>query len=1005
MPRPTTLRLPTISPSFTNRSGPRSLFATFALSVAAACGGGGASGGTSPPTLQSISLSPAAASVAKGLTRAFTATGHHSDGSTQDLTALAAWSSSDGGVATESNAAGSQGLATGTGIGQATISAVYGGQTGQATLTVTAAVLQSLSVAPASASVAAGLITSFTATGSYSDGSTQDLTALATWSSSDATIATVSGETAAGVKPGQAVITAAYGGLSGDAVLTVDPPVLQSVAVAPASASVAAGLTAAFAATGIYSDGSTQDVTLLAAWSSSDVSVATVSTGLATGKVPGQVAIDALYDGQLGTASLQVTAPVLQSVAVSPGAASIAKGLTQAFTASGSYSDGSTQDLTSSATWSSSDTAVATVSSGVATGTGTGTATISAASGGQSGQATLTVTGAVVQSVSLSPASASVPVGLTQAFTANAHWSDGSTSDVTATASWTTLDPGIATATGSVVKGVSVGSTQVQATAQGATGSASFAVTPAVVQAVTVSPANASLAAGMQLQYSAEALYSDGSKQDVTASAAWASSNAAAASVDAAGLATGVAPGTATISATFSSVAGTTPLTVTAATLTSISISPSEPSVPAGFLQAFTATGIFSDGTNEDLTAQVTWTSSAPSVATISAAGVATALATGSTSIGAAYGLVSAATTLTVTSATLTALTVLPVSASIAKGTTVACAAVGTYSDGTTQDLTALATWTSSGPAVTVSSAPGSQGVATGAAVGTADVTASYGGLSDFSTVTVTSAVVQSIAIAPSGATVPAGTTQALAATGTFSDGTTQDLTALASWTSSDTAVAAVSNAAGTSGVVTALAPGSVTITAAYSGVSGTAPLTVSPATLVSIQVSPADASLPVTYTLQYQALGTFSDGSTRDLTALATWVSSNPTVATVSSATGSQGLATGVGVGTTTISATFSSVTGTTGLAVTNTRLQSIAVTPNPFSVAVGATLQFAALGTFQDGTVLDITRQVGWSIPPPRGIATISHTGLLTGTSAGSVTVTAKKTGKTATASGTVY
>jgi Big-like domain-containing protein len=62
-------------------------------------------------------------------------------------------------------------------------------------------------------------------------------------------------------------------------------------------------------------------------------------------------------------------------------------------------------------------------------------------------------------------------------------------------------------------------------------------------------------------------------------------------------------------------------------------------------------------------------------------------------------------------------------------------------------------------------------------------------------------------------------------------------------------------------------------------------------------------------------------------------------------------------------------------------------------------------ATGTFQDGTVLNVTNQVGWSIPPPHGIATISRTGLLTGVSAGSVTVDAKKTGKSGSANGTVY
>jgi hypothetical protein len=85
-------------------------------------------------------------------------------------------------------------------------------------------------------------------------------------------------------------------------------------------------------------------------------------------------------------------AATLQSIAVTPASPSIAKGATQQFAATGTYSDGSMQNLTNTATWSSSVPAVATInSSGLASGVAAGNTTVKATQGAVSGSATLTV--------------------------------------------------------------------------------------------------------------------------------------------------------------------------------------------------------------------------------------------------------------------------------------------------------------------------------------------------------------------------------------------------------------------------------------------------------------------------------------------------------------------------------------------------------------------------------------------------------------------------------------
>jgi hypothetical protein len=162
-------------------------------------------------------------------------------------------------------------------------------------------------------------------------------------------------------------------------------------------------------------------------------------------------------------------------------------------------------------------------------------------------------------------------------------------------------------------------------------------------------------------------------------------------------------------------------------------------------------------------------------------------------------------------------------------------------------------------------------------------------------------------------------------------------------------------------------------------------------AKLQSISVSPSNPSVVTGSTQQFSAVGLNDDGSTNNHIGSVTWSSSNSSVATISST----GLATAVGAGTTTITATAGTLTGSTTLTVTKSALTSIQITDqNGGTVRVGATDQFKATGTFQDGSTSDITSSVTWTATNGTGSASFSSTtaGLLTGNTAGTVTVTAQ-------------
>src|SRR5205807_2373281 len=153
-------------------------------------------------------------------------------------------------------------------------------------------------------------------------------------------------------------------------------------------------------------------------------------------------------------------------------------------------------------------------------------------------------------------------------------------------------------------------------------------------------------------------------------------------------------------------------------------------------------------------------------------------------------------------------------------------------------------------------------------------------------------------------------------------------------------------------GLASSVALGSTSVTATSGSISGSTTLTVTPAVLVSIAVTPAIPAIPLGTTQPFTATGTYSDGSTQNITGTSQWSSDTTAVATISNDSASHGLASSLGQGTTTIKATSGSVTGSTTLTVTTAVLVSLAITPANPSIALGTTQPFTVTGTFTDGS-----------------------------------------------------
>jgi hypothetical protein len=124
--------------------------------------------------------------------------------------------------------------------------------------------------------------------------------------------------------------------------------------------------------------------------------------------------------------------------------------------------------------------------------------------------------------------------------------------------------------------------------------------------------------------------------------------------------------------------------------------------------------------------------------------------------------------------------------------------AIAHYANHTTKNVTQSVTWSSSsGNIAGVGNGSGSKGLVNGIGAGGTVVTAALRKVSASTKVTVTDATLTSITIIPSSPTMGNRTTLQLTAIGNFSDGTTQDLTASVSWSSSSTATAQVGDTSG----------------------------------------------------------------------------------------------------------------------------------------------------------------------------------------------------------------
>lgn len=416
---------------------------------------------------------------------------------------------------------------------------------------------------------------------------------------------------------------AACGG-GGDS--STGPGAVASVSVNVGTVTMTAiGATQAVTATAKDAKGTTVPSAAIT-WSVDNAAIASVSASGSSATITAVATGATVAHARVGSIGADIPIQVLgvRSMQVNPTNASIRAGDTQNFSVTFDADAGVSQSVT----WTSGDAAIATVSAtGVVSGVSAGATTIRATSVADPRiSSTANVTVAPARGVVVSPSSVNIATGQTQAFSATVNIESGLNTAVT----WRTSSSAIASVSqAGLVTGVAFGTATITAVSVADStlrASATVNVVP-IIRNVTVTPTTASLFIN-NTQTLTATVTAEGS---LSTAVTWRTSNASVATVSTSGVVTAVAVGTATITAL--SAVDTTKRATSAITVGSRPISVAIVQRVVGLNPGTSTTLTANVAADPGVSTAVQWTSATPSVASINASGLVSAVASGTTLI------------------------------------------------------------------------------------------------------------------------------------------------------------------------------------------------------------------------------------------------------------------------------------------------------------------------------------------------------------------------------------
>ncbi|WP_176736528.1 Ig-like domain-containing protein [Oligoflexus tunisiensis] len=526
------------------------------------------------------------------------------------------------------------------------------------------------------------------------------------------------------LKPGTTKVTAAYDKLSIEFSVEIKAPQIQSIEIVPKAISL--GVPTRFRLSAQYDNLTQADISDGIVWQSNSTSYLqgaadSGTTGIFTGYKVGSVGLKAEYQGMSIVSRTQIQMPAIRSIQVTADSNTFLLGTYAPVQAIATFQNNNSFDITSSVNWSVNDPVVGVVNSqGMLDALYPGELVVRAQYGDVFGEETFNISSVNFASFRLSPPSASFPLGMSQNFKLYGVLADNTEQDITAYARWTSSNDLVAKAGGmdeppvrglysAVQKGTAValakyGSTTLQA---------NITVTDAALASLTIKTDNPEGVCGVNNpQFTAEGLLSDNSSKDMTAAVTWSVEPAEAAipSTDPSqpGLILTKQVGTATVTASYFETATQQLITASAtiniqtAVVTGVGITAPQSSLAIGQSVQMSAGQIMSCGTGADYTTQVTWSSSDPSLVTMSNASGTKGLLTTS-------GSISTPTTVTISAIgggfngtfemeirpkEVEFISVVPVQNALIVGTGTTTATVNaTFTDGSVENMTNIASY------------------------------------------------------------------------------------------------------------------------------------------------------------------------------------------------------------------------------------------------------------------------------------------------------------------------
>ena len=658
-------------------------------------------------------------------------------------------------------------------------------------------------------------------------------------------------------------------------------------------------------------------------------------------------------------------------------------------------SDDSSENLMSGVVFSSSNNDVLSISdTGLITALSEGEASVSASYQGKESSISLNVTYSIINSeIRISPEPDNMIEGTNYQSDLWVEKSDGLSYLITKNVSWLSSDKTLAEISNEgLLTLISSGDVYIEATFGDINIQHLVSIQAKEISEIATELSPAQVASGYQSNAIVTVIYNNGSSEDLTTSATLSSEEASVATINEAGVISSLAVGTTVLNAEFNGFTSSVNFEVTDAVITELLFNLVQNSIPVGMTPLYVVKQQFSDGSLIDITSDhqaYTLSSDDVNLATVNNY-VITTVSAGSVNLTVTAEDLQTSTLLTVSEAVVTEIALSTNTMSLALGLSGEVSSTATLSSGSEMSIDPV--YSSSDEAVlTVSQS----GLITTTGMGQAIITGQYNNLEGTIIIDVNPAVLASLDVSFESSTLPIGRKGQASATGNFTDGTISNITQDVSWSSATPALLSVSNTV--KGEVTALigsstdvsSPITVLVTASLNGIENSAELDVVSAIVDALEVSAESSLVSLGNQLQLTATATYSNLENIDISNDAAWLSSNETVATVSS----NGLLSTITEGVISVSANFDGYSESLEITVGPATLDSVTITATSLSIYKAREKQLNAIGTMSDGSEITVTNLGVWSVDQG-SLAIISNDngseGVFSAIEAGTVNVT---------------